>query len=238
MVISLKDRKWLPIIVFILLLVLMAYLPIIPLKLFKIDTNNFSKSMVILYSFICDLGYMIILFFVYKKDIIKDLKDLKNNFVKIFDQAFKHYVVGLILMIVTNFVIALVFSSANANNEEAIREYINLYPLYMLFSVSIYAPFVEEILFRKAIYNSVLPYKQNTFTKYIYVILSGLIFASLHVVGLSDKLVDYIYIIPYLSLGVAFSLLYYKSKNIFSSIMMHSLHNTVTILLYILVGVK
>ena len=236
--ISLKNKKWVPIVIFILLLILMSYLPIIPLRLFKIDIGNFSKSMLVLYNFICDLGYMIIIFFFYRKDIIKDLKDLKNNFAKIFDAAFKYYVVGLILMIVTNLLIGLFFSSANANNEEAVREYINLYPLYMLFSVSIYAPFVEEMLFRKAIYNCVLPYKQNIFTKYIYVILSGLIFASLHVVGQSDKLVDYIYIIPYLSLGVAFALLYYKSKNIFSTIMMHSLHNTVTILLYILVGVR
>ena len=233
-----KKNKILSIVIFIVLLVLMAYLPVSVIKLFKLDTNSFSKNMLILYNFICDLGYMIIIFFVYRKDIIRDLKDLKNNFNKIFGLAFKYYFVGLMLMFLSNFLIALFFSGANANNEETIREYINLYPLYMLFSVSIYAPFVEEILFRKAIYNCIIPYKQNMFTKYLYIILSGLIFASLHVVGLGDKLIDYVYVVPYLSLGIAFALIYYKSKNIFSTIMMHCLHNTVTILLYILVGVN
>ena len=133
--------------------------------------------------------------------------------------------------------ITIFFSTATANNEETVREYINLYPLYMFFSVSIYAPFTEEMLFRKAIHDCFKPFKENNFNKYLYILLSGFIFAGLHVIGLSDKLIDYIYIIPYLSLGIAFASLYKKSNNIFSTIIMHSLHNTITILLYILVGV-
>ena len=214
----------------------MAYLPVILLKPLNINMDNFDKNSLILYNFICDIIYMLILFIIYRKDIIRDLKDLKNSFGKIFEMAFKYYLVGLALMIVTNLFISLFISGATANNEETIREYINLYPIYMLFSVSIYAPFTEELIFRKAIYNCFLPYKQNNFIKYLYVAVSGIIFAGLHVVGLSDKLIDYIYIIPYLALGIAFALLYHKSKNIFSTIIMHSIHNTVTVLLYLLVG--
>ena len=215
----------------------MAYLPVIFLKLLNINTNNLPQNKLILYTFICDLIYLLIIFIIYRKDIIKDFKDLKNNFSKIFSLSFKYYLIGLFLMITSNLFITLIFSNATANNEEMIREYIDLYPLYMLFSVSIHAPFTEEILFRKAIHDCFKPYKENKFNKYFYIILSGLIFASLHVVGLSDKIVDYIYIIPYLALGIAFAALYKKSNNIFSTIMMHSIHNTVTILLYILVGV-
>ncbi len=215
----------------------MAYLPVIFLKLLNINTNNLTKDKIILYTFICDIIYMLIIFIIYHKSLFKDFKDLKNNFFKIFELSFKYYLVGLFFMIISNLFINLIFTSATANNEEAIREYISLYPLYMLFSVSIHAPFTEEILFRKAIHDCFTPYKENIFNKYLYIILSGLIFAGLHVVGLSDKLIDCIYIIPYLSLGIAFAALYQKSNNIFSTIMMHSLHNTVTILLYLLVGV-
>ncbi len=215
----------------------MAYLPIIPLKLFNLNIDKFSKGTLIIYNFICDLIYMLIIFIIYRKDIIKDFKDLKKNSLSILETSLKYYLVGLFLMIVSNMIITIFFSTANANNEEAIREYINLYPIYMLFSVSIYAPFTEEMLFRKAIHDCFKPYKENNFNKYLYILLSGFIFAGLHVVGLSDKLIDYIYIIPYLSLGIAFASLYKKSNNIFSTIIMHSLHNTVTILLYILVGV-
>ena len=231
-----KKSKILPLITFITLILLMAYLPSIPIKLLNINIDNFTKKTIILYTFICDLVYMLIIFLIYKKDIIKNFKDFKNNFLKIFELSFKYYLVGLFLMITSNLIISLIFSSANANNEEIIREYIDLYPLYMLFSVSIHAPFVEEMIFRKAIHDCFKPFKESNFNKYFYILLSGFIFAGLHVVGLSDNLIDYIYIIPYLSLGIAFASLYQKSNNIFSTIMMHCLHNTVTVLLYLLVG--
>ena len=232
-----NKKKLLPIILFISLILLMAYLPYIPLKIFKINLATFSKNSLILYNFICDLIYMLIIFLIYRKDLIKDFKDIKNNFRKIFELSLKYYFIGLLLMIVTNLLISFIFTSANANNEEMIREYIDLYPLYMIFSISIYAPFTEEIIFRKAIYNCFIPYKQNNFIKYFYIITSGVIFASMHVVGLSDNIIDYIYIIPYLSLGISFALLYHKTNNIFSTISMHFIHNTTTLIMYLMAGV-
>ena len=49
--IQMFKKKILPIIIFILLLTGLAYFPYIPLKLFNIDINRFSKSMTILYNF-------------------------------------------------------------------------------------------------------------------------------------------------------------------------------------------
>ena len=106
----------------------------------------------------------------------------------------------------------------------------------MIFSISIYAPFIEELIYRKAIKDCFIPYKQNKINKYLCVITSGLIFAALHVID-SGSAIDYIYIIPYLSLGIAFALLYYNTNNIFSTISLHFLHNTVTLLLYFMAGV-
>ena len=77
----------------------------------------------------------------------------------------------------------------------------------------------------------------NKFTKYLYIITSGLIFASLHVIGSATSPLDYLYIIPYLSLGLAFSSLYYKTDNIFSTMFIHCIHNTSAILLLLLAGV-
>ena len=133
--------------------------------------------------------------------------------------------------------ITLFFSGAQANNEDAVRNMIDLAPLYMLFSVSIYAPFVEELIFRKSIKDSVLGFGNNKILKYLYILISGLIFSSLHVIGMTNSYLDYLYIIPYFGLGAAFATLYYKTDNIFSSISMHSLHNTVAIILYLVAGV-
>ena len=57
----------------------------------------------------------------------------------------------------------------------------------------------------------------------------------MHVLGSGSGL-DYLYIIPYFALGAAFALLYYKTDNLFNSIIMHSMHNTVAVVLYIVLG--
>ena len=107
----------------------------------------------------------------------------------------------------------------------------------MIFSVSIYAPFTEELIFRKSIKDMVISYKDNKITKYMYIVISGLIFGSLHVLGMATSILDCLYIIPYASLGIAFASLYYKSDNIFSSMCMHMVHNTVAIILLLVVGI-
>lgn len=231
------KNKITPIIVFILLLIGMSIFPYIPLQLFHINLNNLSSKMKILYEFFCNIGFMIIVFMIYHKTIIKDFNNYKKNFKKNFKQAFSYYIIGFMIMIISNNLINIFFSGANANNEEAVRNLINIYPLYMFFSVSIYAPFIEEIIFRKSIKDCILVYDNNIFTKYLYIILSGLIFASLHVLGVTSSYLDYLYIIPYLALGIAFSSLYYKTDNIFSTISMHSFHNTIALIIYLLAGV-
>ena len=231
------KKKTTPIIIFILLLLGMSIFSYLPAAIFKIDLNKLSNGMKIAYEFSCNLGFMIIIFMLYQDIIIDNLKKYLKEFKKNFKLSFSYYIVGFIIMIISNNIITIFFSEATANNEQAVRSLIDLYPLYMLFSVSIYAPFVEELIFRKSIKDIVLAFGDNKIPKYLYIIISGLIFSSLHVLGTTSSFLDYLYIIPYLALGISFAALYYKTDNIFTTITMHSLHNTIAILLYILVGV-
>lgn len=226
----------LPIITFILLLLGMAYFQYIPMTIFNFNIGDLSQSMKIWYSVACDIGYIAIVYTLYHKKINKDFKEYFKSFTTNFETSFKYYFIGLIIMVISNLILTFFFTQASANNEEAVRDLINLYPAYMLFSVSIYAPFIEECIFRKSIKEAVLSFGNNKLTKYLYIIISGLIFSSMHVIGITTSIWDYLYIIPYLALGCSFAALYYKTDNIFSTIMMHSLHNTVAILLYLMVG--
>lgn len=225
------KKKILPIIVFFTLLVGMAYFPYIPMKLFNINTDNFNMTMLILYNLFCDIGYILILFLLYKNKIVKDFKEYFKNFSQNFEQSFKYYFIGVLVMMISNLILALFVSEATANNEEAVRMMINEAPLYMIFSVSIYAPIVEELIFRHSIKDSIMAFGNNKITKYIYIITSGFIFGFLHMSLDSTNYLDYLYIVPYMSLGIAFAALYQKSDNIFSSIIMHSIHNTIAIVL-------
>ena len=230
------KKKILSIIIFILLLSGMAYFPYIPMKLFNIQYDTFSMTMKILYMFFCDLGYMLILFVLYKDKLINDFKKYIKKIGENFELSFKYYFLGVIIMMASNLIITLFFSNATAGNEEAVRNLIDQAPLYMLFSVSLYAPFVEELIFRHSIKDCVMCYGNNKVTKGIYIFISGFIFAALHILGQTTSYLDYLYLIPYLSLGIAFSALYSKTDNIFSSISMHMLHNTVTVILYFIAG--
>ena len=97
----------------------------------------------------------------------------------------------------------------------------------MIFNTVIYAPLTEELAFRKSIRDIIN-------NKWIYVLVSGLVFGMLHISSYMNNWTDLVYLIPYSSLGVAFALLYYKTDNIFSSITMHAIHNFLAVVVYLL----
>ena len=230
------EKKILPIIKFILLFLGMASFSSIPIALFNIPFDNFNITMKSIYMLLCDIGFIIIILLIYKDKIFKDFKDYFKKFFTNFEQSFKYYFIGVIIMMMSNIIITFFIQGATAGNEEAVREMIDSVPLYMIFSVSIYAPFVEEIIFRHSIKDCVMAYGNNKITRYLYIFLSGFIFSILHIIGQTSSYLDYVFLVPYMSLGLAFSSLYSKTDNIFSSISMHCLHNTFTIILYFMAG--
>lgn len=230
------KKKFGTILMFISLLLGMVFFPYIPMNLFNIPYESFDTTMRAIYMTICDIGYMSILFLIYKDKIIYDFKKYFKKFMSNFEESFKYYFLGVIVMMASNLIISFFITDAVAGNEETVRDMIDVVPLYMLFSVSLYAPFVEELIFRHSIKDMVMCHGTGKVFKGIYIFLSGFIFAIMHIVGQATSIIDYIYLIPYMSLGVAFAALYSKTNNIFSTIMMHCLHNTFTIILYFLVN--
>lgn len=233
---KLTNNYLFKILIFIILLLGMATFSSIPAKLFNINIQNLNTTSKIIYLLFCDILYILITYLIYHKSINKNFKDFTKSFIKNFEQSFKYYFIGLTIMIISNLIITIFFNNAIAGNEELVRTYIDNYPLYMFFSVAIYAPFIEEIIFRKSIKDIFLLKHNNKLTKYLYILTSGLIFGGMHLLGQITTPIDYLYLIPYSSLGIAFAALYYKTNNIFSTISIHCLHNTVTIILYLLAG--
>ena len=219
--------------IFILLLLGMASFPSIPIALFNINTDTWSTTFKIIYEFIFDLLFMLIVYLSYRKKINKEFKDYFSNFIDNIELTLKYYIVGLIIMIVSNLIINLFFTGGIAGNEEKVRSLLTNYPLYMIFSISIYAPFIEEMIFRRSIKDTFI--KETKYTKYLYILTSGLIFGGMHLLE-ATKAIEILYIIPYGALGIAFAANYYKTNNIFSTITIHCIHNTVTVILFFLTG--
>lgn len=198
--------------------VFLALLLLINIDIYKTDI---TKRILILLGI--DIVYMIILFFVYRKEIIKDLKDFKVNYKNYIPKYLPIYLLGVIAMGVINIVLTKLTGANTSGNEEVIREYIDKYPLYMAFSTVIYAPFVEELIFRKSIRNMVK-------NKYVFIILSGLIFGILHISDYTNA-TEILFGIPYVIMGIDFAYIYYKTDNIFTTMSYHMMHNLILLVI-------
>ena len=211
----------------ILLMLCWGVIPSILIEILNINKTNLSDLTKIIFTLFFDIIFIILIFSVYLDENIKDLKEYFNkNFKKNIKQSIKYWLIGLSIMIASNLIISLITSDI-AGNEEAVREMIDKFPLYMAFQVIIYAPLTEEIIFRKSI-------RKITNNKYLYILLSGLIFGSLHVISSITTPLDWLYLIPYSALGFTFAISYTKTNNIFSTIVAHAIHNTLAFILYIL----
>ncbi len=201
----------------------------IPILLFHIKEENVTPLINNYLTAFSDVCIAIIFILMYYDDLKKGFLQCKKNFQAFFDQCFKIWFLGFLGMVISNLLIQIFFPSAVAGNENAVQNMIDVTPLLMLLTAGIIAPIVEELTFRKAIRN-IFPNPK------LFIPISGLLFGFLHVIFAYQSLFDFLYVIPYASLGIAFSYMYFKTDNILSSMMMHFLHNTSIILFSIFVG--
>ena len=99
----------------------------------------------------------------------------------------------------------------------------------MTFSTVLYAPFVEELLFRKAIRKIIKG--DDKYIKITYIIISAVIFGLLHVITLDASFYDLLMGIPYMVVGLSLGYIYSKTDNVFSTMQFHLMHNTILLIL-------
>lgn len=194
---------------------------------------SFVLKFIIPNKYICSLLsniiFISIMFLVYYKDIIKEFKLFTINFKNIIKPNIKYYLIGLLLMIGFNSLI-VGFVKDISLNESQVRELLFNHKLYMLFNITLIAPLMEELVYRKSVFTVIK-------NKWLYAIISGLLFGGAHIMinVISDVFVisDLLYILPYGSFGFMFAVMNYESDTTFSSIMMHSIHNLLNGLLLI-----
>ena len=195
-----------------------ALLAELGIDFYKIDITK--RIIILVGSNICFISLLLL---VYRKELVKDVKDFKENYKDYIPKYIIYYLGGVILMGIINIILMHFTGNQTSGNEETIRLYIEKYPLYMLFSTVFYAPFVEEIIFRKSI--------RNIFkNKYLSIIISGLIFGVAHISNFGD-VTEWLFGIPYIIMGLDFAYIYYKSDNIFTTMSYHLLHNAILLIL-------
>ncbi|MBO5138924.1 MAG: CPBP family intramembrane metalloprotease [Bacilli bacterium] len=205
-----------------------GYIQLIPIALFNIEYPINNMTTYTLLNLFSNLIIMSALIWIFKKPLKEGLEKLKKAPLKTVDNAFKYYLLGLFGMMISNFLITFVLKGGGANNEKVVQSMISSAPIFMIISAGIIAPIIEEIVFRLSM--------NNLFKKtWTYVLASGLLFGSLHVISSFNSVLDLLYIIPYSSLGFAFAYMDRKENSVYPSILMHMLHNTVLTIISIII---
>lgn len=188
-----------------------------------IDYQNLPLIKKVVTAFISNVLLIGIIFYFYKDELKEDFYDFKerHNLTKYIGI----YLIGVFLMALSNIILQKITNLEIGGNEEAIRKLIKEVPLYIFFSSVIFAPFVEEMIFRKNI--------RNIFhNKYLFIIISGFAFGILHI---SDFSIAQILMgIPYIIMGIDFAYIYYKTDNIYTTMIFHLCHNLILFLVQLI----
>ena len=170
---------------------------------------------------------MIVLSIIFFKDL------LDNNF-KMFRTNFKAYYQNLIgkvgiyylVYLGVAMVVAFILRDATSANQQAGEE------LPILLSVPLailYAPLVEETIFRGCIRRFIKNDK-------VFIIVSGIAFGLVHTIfSESSILTAIIQAIPYATMGGFLAYLYVKTNNICTNMAFHAFHNTLAVIVTILI---
>lgn len=193
---------------------------LIPLNLLNLDYENLTVINQTLLSIFSNLVLVLIVCIIYRKYLKVKFKEFfkKKNFASFFDLGSKWWFLGLILMAVSNLLIAYFTPIKEANNEVLVQEMLKTTPILSFISATFIAPFLEEMLFRKS-FGDIFDNKK------IMPFMSGLVFGLLHVIFSLQSYWDLLYIIPYGALGFGFAMALKESDNVLVPITFHTIHN-------------
>ena len=175
------------------------------------------------YRYFLYLIIFLLMTFIYRKRLFRDFKVFIKNFTAYNSFVLKLWGISLLITIVLSLIISFISHMPNATNQTNLNEMFKKMPFYVAFLCMIYAPISEELMFRAT-------FKKLFKNKYLFIIISGVLFRIAHVIDDYKTYYELLYILVYSSLGIFLSYIYYKTNNIFASMYFHFLQNTLSII--------
>lgn len=184
-------------------------------------TYEFTDNTAIIYT-ITYLFPTIFLIYKWRRPLKDEFSSFKESFKKDFLKVFLVYLLFTLMCYTTNNMLYQLIGDI-ASNETAIRNELNSSPLIIAIIFIFLAPISEELIFRFNFRNTLKTPKRRY-------IITSILFALMHI-AVSTELIFLLYLIPYLFLSLGLGYSYYKSDNIFMSIIIHIFHNFINIML-------
>lgn len=173
--------------------------------------------------------YLVVLalsIFVFRKRLVRDLKETKKDFGTYFKYIFKMWVI----MIVFSLIAAVIRIVLGADGESANQLALNGAPLWYVVPLSvIWAPIVEECVFRGTIRRFVSNDK-------LFIVISAITFGLIHTIGQEVGIYNtLLQSLQYIAMGGVMAYTYTKTNNIFTNMGVHCIQNTFASLMMIFV---
>ncbi|MFI3284767.1 MAG: type II CAAX endopeptidase family protein [Erysipelotrichaceae bacterium] len=168
-----------------------------------------------------------------KSFLVKEFKKFKESFNPILFDTGKYFIYLYATSFIINIFIFLLIGE-NSLNQQSIQVAFDTNPFLISMAALIFAPFVEEMVFRGSIYNLSKRYMNPT----LAAINSGLLFGLLHVYTslLTGQYVDLVYLLSYGTMGYFLGKCYETSNNIYAPMLVHFINNFIAIVLMLMVG--
>jgi len=199
---------------------------LVPLSIIGINYSDMTLLSKIIYLLLYEFIYILILILIYNKEYSNCFKEFVKNFKNYILKYMEYWAISFGLMLISNIIIVNILPNSTATNQELINEIFMITPFYIIISSCLFAPIIEETIFRFSLKNI---FKSDK----LFIFISGITFGALHVIGSFNSFYDLIYIIPYSIPGFVFAYTLVKSKNIFVPMSLHLFHNSLMIFMQI-----
>ncbi len=158
--------------------------------------------------------------------IIESAKHFKEHALSNIKLVFKLFPLLYLASFVFNLLAQYFSPSDIAANQSLLNELFVSSPLYIAFAAIIYAPIMEELLFRAYFYGL---FEKKSIP--LAIIISGLVFGLAHMGVSSFSLADLAFLPSYAALGMIIAYSYAKTRTLFTPMLLHFLNNFVGILI-------
>lgn len=138
---------------------------------------------------------------------------------------------NVLFLCITVYIVNIVFSliasilsgSTTSINQEGLDQSMKTIPMLTAFITIVYAPIVEETLFRGVFFRCL----RGRFNFLISMLVSGLMFGSIHILSsvLAGNFMDAWYLLTYAGIGFILCIAYEQNNSIYPSILLHFMVN-------------
>ncbi len=189
----------------------------------RLFIQEYTLTFTIIFNLATDIILLFLTISLFYQEFVNSFKTFFENIQSYSQYLLKKYGILLLANIGVSLIIALFTGEISQSQNEVS---LNTLPLWYLFPAAIiYAPIVEEYVFRGCLRNLIPNDK-------VFIIISGISFGLLHTVGQEATLLNtFIYALPYMAMGIVLATTYVKTNNISTNIILHSANNFLSCLL-------